>query len=119
MAETAARIDLPEIAFMSVAFSIQRETGGNLAEMLENLDTILRRRRHMQLKIRAYSGEARASAMIIGALPFALLGILSVVNPQYVSTLFTTSTGHLFLGAAGGCIGLGVAALAKLTRFPI
>lgn len=119
MTQSAERINLPEIAFMAVAFSIQRETGGNLAEMLENLDSILRRRRHMQLKVRAYSGEARASAMIIGSLPFVLLGLLGVVNREYISTLFTTSLGHLFLAAAGGSILLGIASLVKLTRFQI
>jgi tight adherence protein B len=119
MAQSAERNDLAEMAFMAVAFSIQRETGGNLAEMLENLDTILRRRRHMQLKVRAYTGEARASAMIIGALPFVLLGLLSVVNFEYISSLFTTSLGHIFLGAAGGCIALGIGTLVKLARFSI
>ena len=119
MTETAQRIDLPEIGFMAVAFVIQRETGGNLAEMLENLDNILRRRRHMQLKVRAFSSEARASAMIIGALPFVLLGLLAVVNTNYISTLFTTSMGHILLASAGGCIALGIGALVKLSRFPI
>ncbi|MGH6991208.1 MAG: type II secretion system F family protein, partial [Stellaceae bacterium] len=75
--ESAGRIDLPEFTFMAIAFSIQRETGGNLAETLENLDLILRRRRQLHLKIRTFSAEARASATIIGALPFVVMGILA------------------------------------------
>ena len=119
MAQAAVRIDLPEVAFMAVAFTVQRETGGNLAEMLENLDSILRRRRHMQLKVRAFSAEARASAIIIGALPFVLLALLSVMNMAYISVLFTTNLGHILLGGGMACITLGILSLVKLTRFQI
>jgi tight adherence protein B len=67
MWDAATRVGIPEMKFLVVTLSIQRETGGNLAETLENLDNILRRRRQMKLKIKAMSSEARASAMIIGA----------------------------------------------------
>ncbi len=59
---------------------LQRETGGNLAETLENLSDILRRRCQMKLKIKAMSSEARASAMILGSLPFLMFAILAVIN---------------------------------------
>ena len=117
--DAAKRIGTPELKFLVVTLSIQRETGGNLAETLENLDNILRRRRQMKLKVRALSSEARASAMILGALPFIMLGLLSVVNPDYISTLFVTEGGHKLLMAASGSMSTGIAIMTKLVRFDI
>lgn len=117
--DAARRVGTPELKFLVVTLSIQRETGGNLAETFENLDTILRRRRQMRLKIRAMSSEARASAMIIGSLPFIMVGILSVVNQSYIALLFTTQTGHHLLGAAAFSMAMGVGVMAKLIRFEI
>ena len=85
--DTARRIGTPEFNFLVVTMIVQRETGGNLAETLENLDQVLRRRRQMRLKIKAMSSEARASAMIIGSLPFIMFTILLVVNNAYAMTL--------------------------------
>ncbi|HZB92473.1 MAG TPA: type II secretion system F family protein, partial [Stellaceae bacterium] len=99
--DAARRTDAAELKFLVVTLSIQRETGGNLAETLENLDQVLRRRRQMKLKVRAMSSEARASAMIIGSLPFIMMAILSVVSPSYIGLLFNTTTGHHLLIAAG------------------
>jgi tight adherence protein B len=117
--DAAKRIGTPELKFLVVALSIQRETGGNLAETLENLDNILRRRRQMRLKIRAMSSEARASAMIIGSLPFAVIGILSIMSPDYLTPLFVTVTGHKILGLAVGSMTTGIGIMAKLIRFDI
>ena len=119
MWQAAGRIDLAEFTFMCISFSIQRETGGNLAETLDNLEQLLRNRKQMQLKIRAYSSEARASSMIIGSLPFIMLALLSVVNWTYISTLFYSHGGHILLAAAAGCLTLGIAALTKLASFEI
>ena len=119
MWQAAGRIDLPEFTFMCISFSIQRETGGNLAETLDNLEQLLRNRKQMQLKIRAYSSEARASSAIIGSLPFIMLALLSVVNWPYISTLFYSHGGNMLLAAAAGCLILGIAALAKLASFEI
>jgi tight adherence protein B len=119
MWQAAGRIDLAEFTFMCISFSIQRETGGNLAETLDNLEQLLRNRKQMQLKIRAYSSEARASSMIIGSLPFIMLALLSVVNWPYISTLFYSHGGNMLLAAAAGCLILGIAALVKLASFEI
>jgi len=119
MWQAAGRIDLAEFTFMCISFSIQRETGGNLAETLDNLEQLLRNRKQMQLKIRAYSSEARASSMIIGSLPFIMLGLLSVVNWPYISTLFYSHGGNMLLATAAGCLLLGIAALYKLASFEI
>ena len=119
MWQAAARLDLAEFTFMCISFSIQRETGGNLAETLDNLEQLLRRRKQMQLKVRAFSSEARASSMIIGALPFIMLALLSVVNWSYVQVLFFTHGGHLMLAAAAGTLLVGIGVLAKLASFDI
>jgi tight adherence protein B len=119
MWQAAGRIDLAEFTFMCISFSIQRETGGNLAETLDNLEQLLRNRKQMQLKIRAYSSEARASSGIIGSLPFIMMALLSVVNWPYISLLFFSHGGHMLLAAAAGCLILGIAALVKLASFEI
>jgi len=110
---------VPELKFLTVTLSIQRETGGNLAESLENLDNILRRRRQMKLKIKAMSSEARASAMIIGALPFIMLALLSVVNHSYIMVLFTTVRGHHFLEFGACMMTTGVLVMTKMVKFEI
>lgn len=94
MWEVAERIDAPEFKFMIVALSIQRETGGNLGETLGNLGDLLRRRRALQLKIRALSSEARASAYIIGALPFIMSIVINIANHDYGSMLFRDPRGQ-------------------------
>jgi tight adherence protein B len=117
--ETAERIDMPEFTFMAIAFSIQRETGGNLAETLDNLDQILRRRRQLHLKVKTYSAEAKASATIIGALPFVVASILAAVDFDYIQLLFTTDMGHVFLSAAIACLVIGIGTMMKMGRFEI
>ena len=117
--DAAKRIGTPELKFLVVTLSIQRETGGNLAETLENLDNILRRRRQMKTKVKAMSSEARASALIIGALPFVVMAILYVVAPDYISTLFTTTGGHHVLAYAAAMMGIGFGIIYKLIRFEI
>ena len=117
--EAAQRSSVPEMKFLVVTLALQRETGGNLAETLENLDNILRRRRQMRLKVKALSSEARASAMIIGSLPFLMMAVLSVADRDYLSVLFTDHLGNMLLG--GGCLSmtLGVGVMAKMVRFDI
>lgn len=115
----AFRLDLPEFTFMCIAFSIQRETGGNLAETLDNLEQLLRRRKQMALKVKAYASEAKTTSTIIGSMPFLMLGLLSVVNWNYVQVLFTTHSGNMLLLAAGGSLLFGIGVLKKLTSFEI
>jgi tight adherence protein B len=117
--DTAQRIDTPEFKFFVISISVQRETGGNLAETLENLSDILRRRRQMKLKVRALSSEARASAYIIGSLPFAMFGILCLVNFDYVMELFRDPRGLVMVAVGLGSMLLGVLVMAKMVRFEI
>jgi tight adherence protein B len=112
-------IDRPEMDFMAVCISIQMETGGSLAEALGNLAALLRAREAMKLKIRAISSEAKASALIIGLLPFVMLGLLTMINPAYVMPLFVDPRGQFMLMLAGGSIGFGALVMWRMTRFEI
>ena len=117
--DAARRVATPEMQFLVVTLSIQRETGGNLAETLENLDSILRRRRQMKLKIRAMSSEARASAMIIGALPFLMGALLSVVDPDYIVPLLEKPLGHTLLFGASISMSFGIFVMSRMIKFEI
>ncbi len=113
------RIALPEFRFFAISLIVQQETGGNLAEILQNLATMLRRRQQMRLKVRAMSSEARASAMIIGSLPFLTGAVISWINPDYMAKLFIDPRGWMMLAAGACSMLLGVAVMAKLVKFEI
>jgi len=112
-------IDRPEMDFLAIAISIQIETGGSLSDALGNLADLLRARERMKLKIKAISSEAKASALIIGALPFLMLGLLLMMSPDYVMTLFTDPRGHLMLGGGLASIGVGGFVMWRMTQFEI
>lgn len=112
-------IDRPEMDFLAVCISIQIETGGSLAEALNNLADLLRQRERMKLKIAAISSEAKASALIIGALPFVLLGLLSVMSPEYVMPLFQDPRGQKMLLMGLGSITVGAFVMWRMTQFEI
>lgn len=109
----------PEMDFLAISIAIQAETGGSLSDALANLADMLRKRHQMKLKVRAISSEARASAMIIGALPFAMLGLLLMMSPDYVMPLFTDPRGHLMLMAGLGSITVGAFIMWRMTQFEI
>ena len=101
------RMPTPELKFFAIVLNINAQTGGNLAETLGNLSTVLRGRKEMADTIRIKSSEAKSSAMIIGSLPFCIAGMLSVMSPEYIFLLFTEELGHYFLYGAGALMGTG------------
>jgi len=115
----AKRINLPEFRFFVVSMNIQQETGGNLAETLENLAVILRKRKQMKLKVKALSSEARASAYIVGSLPFLMFAGLTVMNPDYMTILFNDPRGNLILGMAVASLLIGVGAMIKMGKLDV
>jgi len=119
MWSVAPRIDTPEFRFFIISLSIQQETGGNLAETLENLSTVLRKRKTLKLKIKALSSEAKASAYIIGSLPFLMFGILLMMNYGYASTLYTDPRGIILVGCGLISYALGIGTMAKMVRFDV
>ena len=112
-------VNRPEMDFLAVCISIQIETGGSLAQALGNLADLLRRREHMKLKIKAISSEAKASALIVGCLPFAMLGLLMLMSPDYVMPLFTDPRGQVMLLIGLLSISLGAFVMWRMTQFEI
>lgn len=119
MWDTARRLQISEFNFLVISMSIQRETGGNLAEILENLSSMVRRREQMRLKVKAMSSEARASAMIIGSLPFIMCALISFINPRYMSTLFVDPRGWIMIAIGLTSLLIGLLIMAKMVRFEI
>ncbi len=119
MLEVAKRLDMTEFNFFVTSITLQRETGGNLTEILSNLSEVLRQRHMMKLKIKAMSSEARASAGIIGSLPFILFIVVSVVSPTYMSPLFDDFRGNIALLGAFTSLTLGIGIMVKMARFEI
>ncbi len=117
--DCAKRIDTAEIKFLVVSLSVQKETGGNLAETLENLETVLRRRRQMKLKVKAMASEARASAAIVGSLPFITAALLLGINRPYIMRLVETNLGNKMLVGAAFAMSAGIYVMQKMAKFEI
>ena len=106
--ETADRLGTAEFQFFVITLAIQRETGGNLAETLSNLSEVLRKRMQMKLKISAMSSESKASAYIIGVLPFIVFGLISFISPDYMAGFFKDQ--RLMIAGMGGLIWMSIGA---------
>ena len=111
------RIPVAEANFFGIVISIQQKAGGNLSEALGNLSKVLRDRKKMRAKIQAMSQEAKASAAIIGALPIAVMILVYITTPHYISLLFTNSTGHIMLAGSAIWMTMGVLVMKKMINF--
>lgn len=117
--DTANRLNIPEFNFFCITLAIQRETGGNLSETLANLGDVLRKRAQMKLKISAMSSESKASAYIIGSLPFIVFALIYSINPLYMGKFFIDER-LIGIGlGAFGWLGLGAFIMAKMIAFEI
>jgi tight adherence protein B len=115
----AERVPITETNFFSIVIGIQQKAGGNLTEALGNLSRVIRERKKMKAKVKAVSSEAKASASIIGALPFVVGTLVWLVSPDYISLLWTTSTGRMMM-AAGACwMGIGIFVMKQMINFDI
>ena len=117
MAKGILRLPTAEYKFFAIVIQIQRQTGGNLAETLANLSSVLRERKKMRDKAQAMASEAKASAGIIGSLPFVVGTLLSIVNPDYIATLFTTETGNMLIAGGLFWMFLGTMAMRSMINF--
>lgn len=117
--DTADRLGTAEFQFFVITLAIQRETGGNLAETLSNLADVLRKRAQMKLKIRAMSSESKASAYIVGSLPFVVFTLVWMINPHYMAGFFSDQ--RLMVAGMGGLVWMGIGAMimAKMVNFEI
>jgi tight adherence protein B len=109
----------PESNFFGIVIQIQAQSGGNLAEALGNLSRVLRDRKRMKARVNALSMEAKASAAIIGALPFMVAFLVYMASPNYIMPLFTTTNGHLILAVAGLWMSMGVFVMKKMINFDV
>lgn len=114
--QQAERLQLADFSFFGVCLVLQRETGGNLTETLENLSGIIRTRRDIRMKTRALTAEGRIASKIIAAVPFAIAGFLFVVNRPYVNLLFHTRAGHKMLILAAVLLTGGLAMIRKIAN---
>ncbi|MCY0092960.1 type II secretion system F family protein [Hoeflea ulvae] len=113
------RMPLSEANFFAIVITIQAQAGGNLSEALGNLSRVLRDRKKMKAKINAMSMEAKASAAIIGALPFIVATLVYLTSPEYIMILFTDSRGHLILGASAVWMSIGILVMRNMINFDI
>ena len=112
-------IPCPEANFFGIVIFIQSQAGGNLSEALGNLSRVLRERKKMKAKVAALSMEAKASAVIIGALPFIVAFLVYLTSPDYIMVLFKDPTGHLILASSGVWMTIGVLIMRKMINFKI
>ncbi|MEC9368534.1 MAG: type II secretion system F family protein, partial [Pseudomonadota bacterium] len=111
------RMPLQEVNFFAIVIAIQQQTGGNLAETLGNLSTVLRDRQRLYAKVQAFSAEAKASAVIIGALPPAVMMLIFMTNPDYITLLWTTPLGKFMLGISAFWMTCGALVMRKMINF--
>ena len=109
----------PEANFFGIVIQIQSQAGGNLSEALGNLSRVLRERKKMKAKVQALSMEAKASAAIIGALPFIVAALVYLSSPNYIMPLFTTSSGHMILLVSGAWMMIGIFVMRRMINFEV
>lgn len=119
LAHLAERVPLPDVSYFVVAVMIQRESGGNLAELLDKIATIVRERLKLHGEIRTLSAEGRLSAIILTALPFAVGIVVHVVNPQFMGVLWTDTSGLRMVGAALLMMVLGTLWMRRIIRIRV
>ena len=111
------RIPVPEANFFGIVIAIQQKAGGNLSEALGNLSRVLRDRKKMKAKIQAMSMEAKASASIIAALPFAVMMLVYITSPDYIELLWTHPMGRMMLVCCAAWMTIGVLVMRKMINF--
>jgi len=115
----AARVPLTDLRYLIIAVIIQRDSGGNLAEILGNISQIIRARLKLIAQVRVLSAEGRMSAWILGTLPFFVMAMMLLINPTYISLLWTDPAGVRLLWYAAGMIVVGVFWLRKVIRIRV
>jgi tight adherence protein B len=115
----AGRIDCPDLKYFVVSVIVQRETGGNLAEIITSIASLMRERFRLEGKIRTLTAESRLSAFILSALPFAIVFTLLLVNPEYMKSLFTDPMGRIIAGLAMIMVLFGIFVMRRMARMKL
>ncbi|ARO28234.1 type II secretion system F domain-containing protein [Rhizobium sp. NXC14] len=118
-ARMTLQMPLQEVNFFAIVIAIQSQAGGNLSEAIGNLSKVLRERRKMKAKVSALSMEAKASAVIIGALPFIVATLVYLTSPNYMIVLFTDPRGHFIMGASAVWMSIGILVMRNMVNFDI
>ncbi len=113
------RVDCQDLKFLAVSIIIQRESGGNLAEILENVGTLIRARAKLRGKIRTFSAEGKMSAIILTGIPFAIALILALINPEYPRVLLTDPIGKALIVVALIMMAVGMAVMKKMIAIKV
>lgn len=111
------RVPILEAQFFSIVVALQSQMGGNLSEALGNLSRVLRERKMMKQKIKAFSSEATASGSIIASMPVAVSGVLSLTSPDYIGLMFSEPIGNVVLGVCAVWMAIGVTVMRNMIRF--
>lgn len=117
--QLAERIHSDDLNFFVISLTIQHETGGNLAELLDGLAKTIRERSKLRGRIRTLSAEGRISALVLGIMPFAFAGIITLIRPAYISVLWSTPQGHTLLIIGGSLMAAGVFVLNRMTHIKV
>jgi tight adherence protein B len=113
------RVPVPEASFFAIVINIQQKAGGNLAEALTNLSRVLRDRKKLKGKVQAVSSEAKASAAIIGSLPFIVGILVWLISPRYIELLWLTSGGRVVIGVCLTWMLIGCLVMRKMINFEV
>jgi len=113
----AQRVPLPEVRFLTIVIAIQQQSGGNLSEALGNLSNVLRERIKMNMKVKALSAEATASAAVLACLPPGVTIMIYMISPEFIAPLFNSQTGNFMLLAGGVLMAVGVFVMQKMINF--
>ncbi len=111
------RMPLQDVNFFAIVIAIQQQAGGNLSEALGNLSGVLRDRKQLEDKVKALSAEAKASAIILAALPFIVMLGVYFTSPDYIAMLWRERVGHFLLAGAGFWMSCGVLVMRKMINF--
>lgn len=113
------RIDEQDVRFFTVVLSVQQDVGGNLSEVLGNLSNIIRKRKYLRMKIKALASEGRATAWVLGSMPFVEAGLILLVAPDHLTPLFNTSLGNTILGVTGAVVATGIFIVRQMVNIKV
>jgi len=113
------RVDCPDLKYFIISVIIQREVGGNLAEIIETIARVVRERFKFQDKLRVLAAEGKVSARILIALPFIFAFAVSFINPEYLATLLKEPVGRVLCWTAGFLMILGLCVIIRMTKIRV
>jgi tight adherence protein B len=119
MVEMAERVGSEDLRWAVMAVNIQRQVGGNLAEVLDIVANTVRERAYVQRQVRVLSAEGRISIAILSVLPFGIFAYLALVNPEYASLLFTTTMGRILLLIGGSLMAAGIFVMTRIVKIDV